>query len=69
MYQDSNRVRQKFATVYLDQYEADVITSMANYLGVSKAELVRQLVMKEAQETLGIETGQASEASFAAAAS
>ena len=50
MYQDPNRIRQKFATVYLDQYEADVITSMANYLGVSKAELVRQLVMKEAQE-------------------
>ncbi len=69
MYQDPNRIRQKFATVYLDQYEADVITSMANYLGVSKAELVRQLVMKEAQETLGIDIGEASEVSVAAAAS
>ena len=42
---------------------------MANYLGVSKAELVRQLVMKEAQETLGIDIGEASEVSVAAAAS
>lgn len=56
MYQDPKRVRQR-CTVYLDQYEADIITAMANYLGVSKAEVMRQMLMKEAQETLGIDRG------------
>ena len=56
MYQDPKRVRTK-ATVYLDQYEADVITAMANYLGLPKAEVMRQMLMKEAQETLGIDLG------------
>lgn len=54
MYQDPKRVRTK-ATVYLDQYEADVITAMANYLGLPKAEVMRQMLMKEAREVLGIE--------------
>ncbi|GAA0587445.1 hypothetical protein ACFQH5_16795 [Halomonas salifodinae] len=54
MYQDPKRVRTK-ATVYLDQYEADVITALANYLGVPKAEVMRQMMMKEAQEVLGID--------------
>ncbi|MDO0944829.1 hypothetical protein [Chromohalobacter israelensis] len=51
MYQDPKRVRTK-ATVYLDQYEADVITALANYLGVPKAEVMRQM-MKEAREMFG----------------
>ncbi|MCO7214144.1 hypothetical protein [Halomonas sp. OfavH-34-E] len=54
MYQDPKRVRTK-ATVYLDQYEADVITALANYLGVPKAEVMRQMMMKEAQEVLGVD--------------
>ena len=54
MYQDPKRVRTK-ATVYLDQYEADVITALANYLGVPKAEVMRQMMMKEAREVLGID--------------
>lgn len=53
MYQDPKRVRTK-STVYLDQYEADVITALANYLGVPKAEVMRQMMMKEAREVLGI---------------
>ncbi|MYL22518.1 hypothetical protein GLV89_01705 [Halomonas alkaliantarctica] len=54
MYQDPKRIRTK-ATVYLDQYEADVITALANYLGVPKAEVMRQMLMKEAREALGID--------------
>lgn len=54
MYQDPKRIRMK-ATVYLDQYEADVITAMANYLGVPKAEVMRQMLMKEAREVLGVD--------------
>ncbi|RAH37542.1 MULTISPECIES: hypothetical protein [Halomonas] len=54
MYQDPKRIRSK-ATVYLDQYEQDVITALANYLGVPKAEVMRQMMMKEAQEVLGID--------------
>lgn len=54
MYQDPKRIRNK-TTVYLDQYEADVITALANYLGVPKAEVMRQMLMKEAREALGID--------------
>lgn len=54
MYQDPKRIRQK-TTVYLDQYEADVITALANYLGVPKAEVMRQMLMKEARDALGID--------------
>jgi len=54
MYQDPKRIRTK-ATVYLDQYEADVITALANYLGVPKAEVMRQMMMKEAREVLGVD--------------
>ncbi|MDR5868117.1 hypothetical protein [Halomonas koreensis] len=54
MYQDPKRVRTK-STVYLDQYEQDVITALANYLGVPKAEVMRQMMMKEAQEVLGVD--------------
>lgn len=54
MYQDPKRVRTK-ATVYLDQYEADVITALANYLGAPKAEVMRAMLMREAQEVLGVD--------------
>lgn len=54
MYQDPKRVRTK-ATVYLDQYESDVIVALANYLGVPKAEVMRQMMMKEAREVLGVD--------------
>ncbi|KJZ14023.1 hypothetical protein TW86_10565 [Halomonas sp. S2151] len=55
MYQDPKRVRTNKATVYLDQYEADVITALANYLGLPKAEVMRQMMMKEAREVLGVD--------------
>jgi hypothetical protein len=54
MYQDPKRVRTK-ATVYLDQYESDVITALANYLGVPRAEVMREMMMKEAREVLGVD--------------
>lgn len=52
MYQDPKRVRNK-VTVYLDQYEADLINSWANILGLSKAETMRRMMMKEACDLLG----------------
>ncbi|MBB3185742.1 MULTISPECIES: hypothetical protein [Halomonas] len=55
MYQDPKRIRSNKATVYLDQYESDVITALANYLGVPKAEVMRQMLMKEARDVLGID--------------
>jgi len=53
MYQDPKRVRQR-VTVYLDQYEVDIIQSFANYYGLSRAEVMRSMMMKEAAELLGI---------------
>ncbi|MAM57341.1 MAG: hypothetical protein CMN25_08410 [Salinicola sp.] len=53
MYQDPKRVRQR-VTVYLDQYEVDVIQSFANLYGLSRAEVMRSMMMKEAAELLGI---------------
>jgi len=54
MYQDPKRIRTK-ATVYLDQYEAAIIEAHANYLGLPKAEVMRQMLMKEAHDVLGID--------------
>lgn len=54
MYQDPKRVRTK-TTVYLDQYEADVINALANYLGLPKGEVMRQMLMKEARDVLGVD--------------
>lgn len=54
MYADPKRVRQKL-TVYLDQYEADIVTAHANYLGVSRAEVMRSMIIKEAHDVLGVD--------------
>lgn len=54
MYQDPKRVRAKH-TVYLDEYETAIIQAHANYLGVPKAEVMRQMMLKEAREVLGID--------------
>ena len=55
MYQDPKRIRSNKATVCLDQYESGVITALANYLGVPKAEVMRQMLMKEARDVLGVD--------------
>jgi len=54
MYQDPKRVRERYGAINLDQYEARLIDALVDYTGLDKAALLRQLVLKEALETLGI---------------
>lgn len=54
MNSDIRRIRQRYSGVNLDDYEAKLIDALADYTGVSKATLLRQLIMKEALETLGV---------------
>ncbi|WKD28630.1 hypothetical protein NDQ72_01400 [Halomonas sp. KG2] len=53
MYQDTKRLRTK-KSVYLDEYEDAVITAFANLHGISKAALMRQMIMNQANELLGV---------------
>ena len=54
MYQDPKRVRTCYAALNLDQYEAQLIDALVDYTGIERASLLRQLVLKEALETLGV---------------
>ncbi|MGE6581946.1 hypothetical protein ACQKD0_13165 [Vreelandella aquamarina] len=54
MHQDSRRIRHRYAAINLDDYEAKLIDALVDYTGLSKATLLRQLVLKEALETLGV---------------
>lgn len=54
MYQDPKRVRRPYARINLDEYEARLIDAMVDYTGIERAVLLRQLVLKEALETLGL---------------
>ena len=54
MYQDPKRVRTRYAALNLDQYEAQLIDALVDYTGIERASLLRQLVLKEALETLGV---------------
>lgn len=54
MHQDTRRIRSRYAAINLDDYEAKVIDALVDYTGISKATLLRQLVLKEALETLGV---------------
>ena len=54
MYQDPTRVRTRYAALNLDQYEAQLIDALVDYTGIERASLLRQLVLKEALETLGV---------------
>lgn len=54
MYQDPKRIRRPYARINLDSYEARLIDAMADYTGIGRATLLRQLVLKEALETLGL---------------
>ncbi|MBY5930806.1 hypothetical protein KUV86_16995 [Halomonas sp. DP8Y7-3] len=54
MYQDPKRVRSRYGAINLDQYEARLIDALVDYTGLDKAALLRQLVLKEALETLGV---------------
>ena len=54
MHQDTRRIRQRYAAINLGDYEAKLIDALVDYTGMSKATLLRQLVLKEALETLGV---------------
>ena len=54
MYQDPKRVRARYGAINLDEYEARLIDALVDYTGIDKAALLRQLVLKEALETLGV---------------
>ncbi|WP_038278072.1 hypothetical protein [Zymobacter palmae] len=54
MYQDPRQVRSRRITVYLNELEDNVINAHAALHGIPKAQLVRQLAMKEADELLGL---------------
>ncbi|MFP3343340.1 hypothetical protein R0J87_12600 [Halomonas sp. SIMBA_159] len=53
MHQDVRRIRSRYAAVNLDDYEAKLIDALVDYSGMSKATLLRHLVMKEALDTFG----------------
>ena len=53
MYQDTKRLRTK-KSVYLDEYEDAVITAHANLYGMSKAALMREMIMNQARELVGL---------------
>lgn len=55
MYQDPKRVRKPYARINLDDYEAALIDALVNYTGGERAATLRQLLIKEAVETLGID--------------
>lgn len=54
MHQDTRRIRQRYAAINLDDYEAKLIDALVDLTGMSKATLLREMVMKEALETLGV---------------
>lgn len=55
MYPDRKRVRQHRLTVRVDDYEMDLLNAMANYQGEQLSTLLRELLMREAQQVLGLE--------------
>ncbi|MBK1711283.1 hypothetical protein [Rubrivivax gelatinosus] len=52
MYPDPKRVRDNRVTLRLDDYEHDLLTALANYQGEQLSTLLRELVMREAQQVL-----------------
>lgn len=54
MYPDPKRVRDNRITIRLDDYEHDLVKAMANYQGEQLAAFLRQLVLKEARESLAM---------------
>ncbi len=52
MYPDQNRVRSNRVTLRLDQYEHDLLVALANYQGEQLSTLLRDMVLREAQQVL-----------------
>ncbi len=55
MYQDPKRVRRPYGRINLDQYEAKLLDALVDYTGVERGVLLREMVMKEAVEVLGMD--------------
>lgn len=55
MYQDPKRIRRRYGSINLDEYEARLVDALVEYTGVERATLLRQLVMREAVETVGLD--------------
>lgn len=54
MYPDPQRVRVHKVSVCFDQYEHDLLRALANYQGEQLSVLLRSLVIREAQQVLGV---------------
>ena len=52
MYPDPKRVRDNRITLRLDDYEYALIEALANYQGDQPSTMVRELVLREAQQVL-----------------
>nr|WP_315210805.1 DUF1778 domain-containing protein [uncultured Albidiferax sp.] len=55
MYPDSKRVRQNRLTLRVDDYEHQLLQALANYQGEQLSTLLRQMVMREARQVLGMD--------------
>lgn len=60
MYTDPKRVREPYARLRLDRYEAKLLDALVEYTGTSRAELIRDLVMREAVAMCGVDSHDAS---------
>ena len=54
MYQDTRRLRSNRIGINLDEFEDNLIDALVAYTGIEKATLLRQMVMREALEMLGV---------------
>lgn len=52
MYPDPNRVRCHRIAINLNKYEYGLIEAYANYTGIDKSRLVREMLMAEAKRLL-----------------
>lgn len=54
MQQNSKRLKAHRTNVNLDEYEDNLIDALVEYTGIEKGVLMRQMVMREALEMLGV---------------
>lgn len=52
MYQDPKRIRKNRVSINLDDYEAAVINALVNYTGTERGELIRLMVIAQAEAVL-----------------
>ncbi|SOC56439.1 hypothetical protein SAMN05421509_10741 [Chromohalobacter canadensis] len=52
MYQDQKRIRRHKLTIYMDDYEAAIVEAHANYSGIPKAQMMREMMFESATEVL-----------------